>query len=336
MCQLCRFFACAALLGCSAETASAVELFSDNFNALLLASMDDEHGDGRECGYAAGRRLRTTTCDGDSAKAGIVDTLGLALGPTADRGGVEVTTRPAGVLSGLSLSPTARTSARTIVVVLRLVKLFRRRERFGPGRYQWLRRRYRQCVFLRWVRRGPCRWWWASRAWRAPRWTGLDLPDHRRGRGAGLSRTQTGTVSTAGTGIYAAEATLDPDLSPLAAEHAFYAPLFPSQSAPAVQLDLSAAEYPDANNTQLGTTPPGSFGFKWHKVVISKDGGSVTWDIDDADRDVQRQRVHPRRQQHRDRSERRQWNDGAASIANFHSVRQSRGDRSARHHARRL
>ena len=35
------------------------------------------------------------------------------------------------------------------------------------------------------------------------------------------------------------------------------------------------------NNTQAGSTQLGAFGFAWHKVVLTKNGNSVTWDIDD-------------------------------------------------------
>ncbi len=34
-------------------------------------------------------------------------------------------------------------------------------------------------------------------------------------------------------------------------------------------------------NTQAGSTQAGAFGFAWHKVVLTKNGNDVTWDIDD-------------------------------------------------------
>jgi len=62
----------------------------------------------------------------------------------------------------------------------------------------------------------------------------------------------------------------------------YYTSLFPSKSAPAVQQTLSTAEYgSDASNTQAGSTQAGAFGFAWHKVVLTKDGNQVTWDVDD-------------------------------------------------------
>jgi hypothetical protein len=61
-----------------------------------------------------------------------------------------------------------------------------------------------------------------------------------------------------------------------------YTNVFPSVTAPAVQQTLSTAEYgADAFNTQAGSTQAGAFGFAWHKVVLTKDLGIVTWDVDD-------------------------------------------------------
>jgi hypothetical protein len=82
-----------------------------------------------------------------------------------------------------------------------------------------------------------------------------------------------GTIAAAGSGMYAAGA--------LANTNAYYTALFPAQSAPAVQQALSTAEYGGAlNNTQQGQTQVGAFGFAWHKVVLTKNGNTVTWDVD--------------------------------------------------------
>jgi hypothetical protein len=277
---------CTALLVCWAASASAVELFSDNFNADTSGMWTTNVAPAANAGTQQATFAYNYSVMGIPPAPGSVDTLGLRLRANLPIvGGVEVTTRPAGVLSGLSLSPTGKN--------------------FGANY---------QLSFYAW-----------SNYFGAPNGSGLADANGSEGGtanalfaigtsgtvplvvgqpglaggaqmdGIGFAATtdgavaldyrlypKSGTPSPAGTGIYAAEATPDPgSLSPLAAEHAFYAPLFPSQSAPAVQLDLSAAEFADANNTQLGTTLPGTFGFAWHKVVIAKDGGSVTWDIDD-------------------------------------------------------
>lgn len=63
--------------------------------------------------------------------------------------------------------------------------------------------------------------------------------------------------------------------------NAYYTAVFPSQSAPAIQQVLSSAEYGgDASNTQAGQTQAGAFGFAWHYVVLSTDGTTATWDVD--------------------------------------------------------
>lgn len=84
-----------------------------------------------------------------------------------------------------------------------------------------------------------------------------------------------GTIVPTGDARYAATAT--------ASSNAYYVNIFGPQSAPAVQLALSTAEYGgDASNTQAGSTQAGAFGFKWRKVVIGQDGTNAYWFIDDA------------------------------------------------------
>lgn len=84
-----------------------------------------------------------------------------------------------------------------------------------------------------------------------------------------------GTIVPSGDARYAANATAN--------TNAYYVNIFGPQSAPAVQLALSTAEYGgDASNTQAGSTQAGAFGFKWRKVVIGQDGTNAYWFIDDA------------------------------------------------------
>jgi hypothetical protein len=83
-----------------------------------------------------------------------------------------------------------------------------------------------------------------------------------------------GTFAPTSSGIYAAGSNSN--------TAAYYTALFGSHTAPAVQLALSTAEYgSDAANTQAGSTQAGAFGFAWHKVVLTRDGDLVTWDVDD-------------------------------------------------------
>jgi archaellum component FlaF (FlaF/FlaG flagellin family) len=53
-------------------------------------------------------------------------------------------------------------------------------------------------------------------------------------------------------------------------------------TAPAAQQAIATAEYgSDASPVMAGSTQAGSFGFAWHKVVITKNGTTVSWDVDD-------------------------------------------------------
>jgi len=62
---------------------------------------------------------------------------------------------------------------------------------------------------------------------------------------------------------------------------AYYQTVFGTHTAPTVQQALSTAEYGgDANNTQIGSTQAGAFGFAWHQVQLTKDGNVVSWGVD--------------------------------------------------------
>lgn len=286
--QFCRLVTSAALFAGWASNASAVELFSDNFNTAASSALwttnvaPAANADKQQATFAY-----NYSAMGIPPAPGSADTLGLRLRANLPIvGGVEVTTRPAGVLSGLSLSPTGKNfGANYQLSFYAWSNYFGAANGLGLADTNGSEGGTANALFA------------VGTSGTVPLVVGQPaLASGAQMDGIGFAATtdgavaldyrvypKSGTVSTAGTGIYAAEATVDPgSLSPLAAEHAFYAPLFPSQSAPAVQLDLSTAEFADANNTQLGMTPAGTFGFAWHKVVIAKNGGSVTWDIDDA------------------------------------------------------
>lgn len=87
------------------------------------------------------------------------------------------------------------------------------------------------------------------------------------------------------TGVYAAGTAaggVNTAANPLNNKHEFYTSKFPSQTAPAVQSGIAAAEYGlDASDVMAGQTEAGTFGFVWHKVDIIKSGGTVTWKIND-------------------------------------------------------
>ena len=180
-------------------------------------------------------------------------------------GGMEVTTRPAGVLSGLSLSPTGKNFGTNYQM-----SFYAWSNYFGAANGSGL-------ADTNGSEGGTANALFAvGTSGTVPLVVGQPgLASGAAMDGIGFATTtdgavaldyrvypKSGTVSPAGTGIYAAEGTVDPgNLSPLASNHAFYPPLFPSLSAPAVQLELSTAEFADASNTQLGMTPAGTFGF---------------------------------------------------------------------------
>jgi hypothetical protein len=93
------------------------------------------------------------------------------------------------------------------------------------------------------------------------------------------------TAATAASGVYAAGTANDAGgNSPLSNFNTYYStlPALAAHTAPVEQQALSTAEYGgDAMNTQLGSTQAGAFGFAWHKVVIKKNNNTVTWDVDD-------------------------------------------------------
>ena len=274
-----RWLLSLALIGVWSADSSAVELFSDNFNA-------DTSGNWTTNVAPAGNEPnQQATFAFDYRAMGIPpapsssDTLGLRLRANIP-GGAEnpVTTRPPGVLSGLSLSPTGKD--------------------FGTNY---------QLSFDAW-----------SNFCGAPNAAGLaDNGDSEGGTynvmfaigtsgtvplvvgntalvsggamdGVGFATTGDGGITNdyrvypasgtfvpaATAGVYAAGSTAN--------TNAFYATPFPAQMAPAVQQSISTNEYGgDAANTQAGSTQAGEFGFAWHKVVITKLDNIVTWDVDE-------------------------------------------------------
>ena len=102
--------------------------------------------------------------------------------------------------------------------------------------------------------------------------------------GVGFATTGDGGIAN-DYRIYPASGTIVPAgpsyaAGALASNNAYYTTLFPSVSAPPVQLALSTAEYADAINTQAGSTQAGAFGFAWHKVELAKVGNIVSWRVD--------------------------------------------------------
>jgi hypothetical protein len=276
-------------LFCAPALAPAAILFSDNFN------VDDSALWTVNVAPAANGSLQSATFAFDYSAFGIPaapgsgDTLGLRLRSNIPGGAAApVTTRPAGVTSGLSVSPTGLN--------------------FGTSYH---------LSFYAWANFNG-----------APNASGLaDNANSEGGThnllfavgtsgtvplvvgntglasgasmdGIGFATTgdggiasdyrvypKSGTISTTASGVYAAGTANDVNgVSPLGNANLYYQGIssLAAHSAPPIQQTLSTAEYgSDAFNTQAGQTQIGAFGFAWHKVDVAKDGNIVSWTIDD-------------------------------------------------------
>ena len=278
-----RLILCTLAISCCAARASAVVLFSDNFNSTVNSAWTTN------VAPAANAAQQQASFGYDYSEMGIPpapgseDTLGLRLRSNIP-GSAEapVTTRPAGTLSGLSLSPTG--------------------QNFGTNY---------QLSFYAWA--NFCG---------APNEQGLadngaseggtfnvmsvvgtsgtvanvvgntGLASGAAMDGIGFATTGDGGITNdyrvypmSGTivpgttaGVYAAGNTAAATQN----SNTFYTNLFPPVTAPEVQQTIAANEYGgDLFNPQLGSTQAGSFGFAWQKVEITKNNNIVTWEIND-------------------------------------------------------
>ena len=252
-------------------------LFSDNFNVDSSGSWTINVAPAANASLQQATFAFDYSAFGIPAAPGSSDTLGLRLRSNIPGGAASpVTTRPAGVTSGLSVSPTG--------------------QNFGSA--------YRMTFYA-----------WANFNG-APNASGLaDNANSEGGThnimfavgtsgtaplvvgntslvtggqmdGIGFATTGDGGI-TSDYRVYPKSGTILPVSSgaysagSMANTATYYTSLFPSVGAPAIQQSLSTAEYgSDAANTQAGLTQAGAFGFAWHKVVITKDGNNVSWSID--------------------------------------------------------
>jgi hypothetical protein len=277
--KLFRFVVCAFAVALMASSASAVVLYSDDFN-----SPTDSANWAVNAAPTANASIQQATFGFDYGPLGIpaapgsADTLGMRLRANTplDGGGNDQNTRPAGATSGLSVSPTGKN--------------------FGTNY---------QVTFYAW-----------SNFAGAPNATGLaDLVNSEGGTNNILFALGTsGTVplvvgntsaltnssidgiafATTGDGgitndyrVYPKTNTIGPTTL-LAANsydnsNALYKTTFPAVAAPSQQAAIASAFYtePTGNNPMAGMTQAGAFGFAWHKVVIAKNNNSVTWTVDD-------------------------------------------------------
>jgi len=273
-------FATAVALVYAPILAPAATLYSDNFNVDSSASWTVN------VAPVANASLQSAVFAFDYSTFGIPpapgsgDTLGLQLKSNIPGGAASpVTTRPAGVLSGLSVSPTAQNFGTSYHLSFYAWENFN-----GAANASGLADNgnseggTHNVLFA------------VGTSGTVPLVVGnTTLASGASMDGIGFATTgdggitadyrvypKSGTISTVASGVYAAGSTAN--------TAAYYQamPTLAPHSAPLVQQALSTAEYGgDASNTQAGQTQIGAFGFAWHKVDVIKNGNTVFWTIDD-------------------------------------------------------
>jgi len=274
-----RVAAFVAILATWSNSATAAVLFTDSFNTDSSGSWTVNVAPAANAAQQDATFAFNYSTMGIPAAPGSGDTLGLRLRANIPGSAANpVTTRPAGVLSGLSVSPTGQNFGADYQMSFYAWSNF-----FGSPNAQGLADNVaseggtNNVLFA------------VGTAGNVPLVVGnTTLAGGASMDGVGFATTgdggilndyrvypKSGTIVPAATaGVYAAGSHLN--------TNAFYTNLFPAQMAPAIQQALSTAEYgSDAANTQAGSTQPGSFGFAWHKVVVTKNAGVVTWDVND-------------------------------------------------------
>ncbi len=279
-----RFVLCLTIAGLCDAQASATVLFSDNFNTDTSGSWT------KNAAPAANAATQTAEFAFDYSGFGIppapgsLDTLGLRLRANVPIvGGVEVTSRPAGVQSGLSMSPTGQSFGTNYKAEFYAWGNF-----FGAPNASGLADNAASegatmnTLFaigtsgtVPIVAGNP-------NAIASSTVDGIAFATTADGgigsdwrvfpkSGTAVPSTTAGVYAAAPAGSATASANSDP----------FYTALFPTQTAPAVQHTIASTEYgSDAADVMAGNMQAGSFGFAWHKVTLTKTGGLVTWDID--------------------------------------------------------
>lgn len=259
------------------QTAFGATLYSDNFNVDSSAAWTKNYAPAANASLQSAEFAFDYSVFGVPAAPGSSDTLGLRLRSNIPGGAAApVTTRPGGVTSGLSVSPTGQNFGTSYKLSFYAWANFN-----GAANANGLADNSaseggtHNLLFA------------VGTSGTTPLVVGNTAPvTGSTIDGIAFATTgdggitsdyraylKSGTISTAGSGVYAAGS--------LANSASLYTTLFPSVAAPAIQQTLSTAEYGgDAFNTQAGLTQAGAFGFAWHKVEIIKDGDLVSWLID--------------------------------------------------------
>jgi hypothetical protein len=264
---------------CAPVSCFASVLFSDDF------STDDSASWNKNVAPAANGSLQSAEFAYDYSGFGIPaapgssDTKGLRLRANIPGGAAApVTTRPAGVISGISVSPTGGNYGTNYQVVFYAWSNFNGAANTSGLADNGNSEGGTNNVMMAVGTTGA-----------APLVVGnTGLAAGGAMDGVGFATTgdggitndyrvypKSGTISTIASGVYAAGSNAN--------TAAYYAaiPSLAPHSAPPVQLALSTAEFDDGvNNTQAGQTQVGAFGFAWHQVAMTKFGNIIYWDID--------------------------------------------------------
>jgi hypothetical protein len=287
--KIAHFVLCLLVVGFVAQSATAVVLFSDNFNTNTSANWTKNAVPAPNAATQTAEFAFDYSPFGIPPAPGSADTLGLRLRANVPIvGGNEVTTRPAGVLSGLSMSPTGKNFGTNYKAEFYAWSNF-----FGAPNAQGLADNANS-------EGGTANVLFAlGTSGNVPMAGGN--PDAIAGSTVdGIAFATTGdagigsdfrafvrssAAATAASGVYAAGTANDAmGNSPLSNFNSFYSsnPIFAPRNAPDVQQTIATNEYNlDASNPMLGSSQAGSFGFAWRKVTLTKSGSAVTWDIDD-------------------------------------------------------
>lgn len=284
-----RFCLCLATVCLWGAPASATVLFSDDFNTDSSGSWTTNVAPTVNASTQQALFAFDYGPFGIPAAPGSSDTLGLQLKANIPgSAAAPVTTRPAGVLSGLSVSPTGKNFGTNYEMTFYAWSNY-----FGAPNAAALADNANS-------QGGTANVLFAvGTSGAAPLVVGnTALVVNGAMDGVAFATTgdggiaadyraypASGTIAAATSGVYAAGSTATATSS----SDPFYTALFPSTTAPVVQQALSTAEFDDGTdagagdviNTQLGVTPAGSFGFAWQKVVITKSNNTVTWSIND-------------------------------------------------------
>jgi hypothetical protein len=278
-----RLILSAALLALGMSSiASAAILFSDDFSTDDSASWNINKAPTANAANQQAQFAFDYSGFGIPAAPGSSDTKGLRLRANIPIvGGVEVNTRPAGATSGLSVSPTGKNFGSSYEVSFYAWSNFN-----GAANASGLADNgnseggTNNVMFA------------LGTSGTVPLAVGnTGLVTNGAMDGIGFATTgdggitndyrvyeASGTFAPVSTGIYPAGSN-----SNTAAYYQAIPSLAP-HSAPAIQQALATAEYaPDGTtnpNPQAGQTQIGAFGFAWHKVVLTKNGNTMYWQID--------------------------------------------------------